>query len=343
MPVQVEMVEFSDALAAVPQTAKRHLLLGNGFSRALRDAIFSYSALFEQANFDNLSPSSREAFARLRTTDFEVVMRALRDASALVALYAPDNPELSARLRQDADGLREVLVTTIANNHPDRPSEIAPEAYIQCRSFLANFNTIYTLNYDLLLYWTVMQQELEPTVHFDDGFRTPEEGSGEYVTWEVERTNAQSIFYLHGALHIFDAGAEIQKFTWANTGIALIDQIREALLSDRYPLFVAEGESAQKLTRIKHSDFLGRAYRSFSQITGALFVYGHSMAPNDEHIVRLIEKNRVSQLFVGLHGDVSSDSNRRIIQRASGIAEARSKYRPLEVRFFSAASAQVWT
>jgi hypothetical protein len=337
-----EVISFADALAAVPETTKRHLLLGNGFSRALRDDVFSYTALLEQADFTGLSPTARNAFTALGTTDFEVVMRALRNASALIALYAPGNKELPVRLREDADGLRELLVTTIATNHPNRPSDIAAEAYVRCRTFLANFHTIYTLNYDLLLYWAIMQQELEPAVQFDDGFRTPEDGPAAYVTWEVERTSAQSVFYLHGGLHIFDAGTEIQKFTWINTGIALIDQIREALLSDRYPLFVAEGETAQKLARIKHSDFLGRAYRSFSQITGALFVYGHSMAPNDEHIMRLIERIRSlnsSSDFIAM----------QLLRVAKGLfnAPTRSRKRvqyivPLK-SISSSISAQVWS
>ena len=51
-------------------------MLGNGFSRALRDDIFSYQALFDQADFANLSAQAKQAFADLHTTDFEAVMRA---------------------------------------------------------------------------------------------------------------------------------------------------------------------------------------------------------------------------------------------------------------------------
>jgi hypothetical protein len=338
-----DVISFADALAAVRENATRQLLLGNGFSRALRDDIFCYNRLLEQADFADLSPAGRLSFERLGTADFEVVMRALRVASMLVALYVPDNPDLAARISRDADGLREVLVATIAHNHPDRPDDIVPEAYSHCRRFLANFNAVYTLNYDLLFYWAIMQVELEPRLNFDDGFRMPEGGEAEYVTWEVEKAGTQSVFYLHGGLHIIDAGTEIRKLTWANTGVALIDQIREALLSDRYPLFVAEGDSAQKLARIKHSSILSHAYQSFSQISGALFVYGHSMSQNDEHIVRLIERNQGSQLFVGLHGDPASEGNQRIIQRAEGIAQARPPDRSLDLRFFSADSAHVWS
>jgi len=333
---------FAEALTASDPKRPPHLLLGNGFSRALRDDIFAYDALFDRADFAGLSPEARQSFDVLRTRDFESVMRTLRSAAALLSIYEPGNPGRAQRLRADADALRDLLVRTIASNHPDRPGEIALEAYAACRAFLANFDHIYTLNYDLLLYWALMQQELEPKVAFDDGFRTPDEGPEDYVTWDVEKTDQQNVFYLHGALHIFDAGAEIQKYTWINTGVPLIDQIREALERNFYPLFVAEGESDGKLARIRHSDFLARAYRSFAKIGGSLFIYGHSMAPNDEHIVRLIGKSRIRQLFIGLYGDPESPDNRRIRTRAGALAASRARSRPLEVVFFDAGSVRVW-
>jgi len=339
--MQVDVISFDDALQQ-GSNVKRHALLGNGFSRALRNDIFSYDALFDQADFESLSPTVRRAFDALATTDFEVVMRTLRAAASLVELYEGTNPTLAGQLRADADGLRELLVRTIAANHPSRPGDVTTAAYERCRAFLSCFASIYTLNYDLLLYWALMQDELAPAVEADDGFRTPDEGPLEYVSWEVEKTDYQNIFYLHGALHVFDAESEIKKYTWVNTGVPLIDQIRDALLHNLYPLFVAEGESKQKLARIKHNEFLGRAYRSFAKIGGALYVYGHSMAANDEHIIRLIEKNKVAQLYVGLYGDPMNDGNQRVIKRSLKIPEARPARRPLEVAFFDAASAQVW-
>lgn len=79
-------------------------------------------------------------------------MRALRNAARLMTIYGPEHPEFARRLREDADGLREVLVRAIADNHPAWPGEIAPERDVACRRFLAHFDNISTLNYDLLLY-----------------------------------------------------------------------------------------------------------------------------------------------------------------------------------------------
>ncbi|MGB7541823.1 MAG: DUF4917 family protein, partial [Burkholderiales bacterium] len=70
---------FASMLAKIPKGAHCHVLLGNGFSQAWRSDIFSYSALFDRADFKNLSPAARASFGVLDTTDFERVMRALRD------------------------------------------------------------------------------------------------------------------------------------------------------------------------------------------------------------------------------------------------------------------------
>src|SRR5687768_16645338 len=146
------LLTFEAALARVRDGRVPHLLLGNGFSRACRDDIFAYTALFDRADFNQLSPLARQSFDLLGTTDFEVVMRALRNAARLVTLYAPGHRELARRFQEDADGLREVLVRAIADNHPAWPGEIDPGRYAACRRFLSRFDNVYTLNYDLQLY-----------------------------------------------------------------------------------------------------------------------------------------------------------------------------------------------
>jgi len=336
-----EVIAFQQALERAIEP--RRALLGNGFSRACQDDIFSYGALFDQANFEGLSPAARTAFGALNTTDFEVVIRALKQAALLVAVYLEeDHPEVAQRLNADADGLKELLARTIAASHPDRPSDISGEQYAACRAFLSNFDRIYTVNYDLLLYWALMQKEIEPQIESDDGFREPEDGPAEYVTWDVQRTGKQNIFYLHGGLHIFDAGSELQKFTWCNTGIALIDQIREALETNRFPLFVAEGSHNSKLDRIQHSGFLNRSYRSFAEIGSSLFIFGLSFGEADEHILKLLDRGKVKQAFISLHGDPNSERNTRIAERAELMRTRRPPKRPLTVEFYDSDSAQAW-
>ena len=337
------MMSFDQAIKRSVKYNKRHVLLGNGFSIACRPDIFVYGRLFERADFSALSPAARSAFEALSTQDFEYVIRALRNASRLIALYEGVPGNVAERMRQDADGLQGVLVNTIASSHPEMPSDISESEYDACRQFLSNFDTIYTLNYDLLLYWAQMHTEEGEEPSSDDGFRKPEyDFEADYVTWEPYQAHEQNMWFLHGALHVFDAGNEVQKYTWINTGIRLIEQIRDALQREYFPLFVAEGTSREKQARIRHSDYLAKAYRSFSEIGGCLFIYGHALAANDEHFLQRIEKGKIRHLFVGIYGDPKSSDNRRIAQRAERMAATRGDRRPLEVSFYDSESAHVW-
>lgn len=338
----MNLMSFNDALETSRQCSKKHLLLGNGFSIACRPEIFVYGKLFEQADFSKLSPSAQKAFEALGTQDFEKVIKVLRDTKAVLAAYDCVPAKLLATLQKDANGLRELLVQTIASSHPEWPGEIEDQEYEACRRFIANFDNVYTLNYDLLLYWTQMHTEEGTTPTSDDGFRKPEDDyEAAYVTWEPGNSHKQNTWFLHGALHLFDAGIEIQKYTWINTGVRLVEQIRDALNRDYFPIFVAEGTSNEKLIRIRHNDYLAKAYRSFSEIGGALFVYGHSLAENDEHYLKRIERGKLSQLYVGIYGDPNSPENMSIISRAKKMNNPRRR-NVLNVQFFDAASAKVW-
>jgi len=342
----MNLLTFQEAIKASEHYNKRHLLLGNGFSIACRPNIFQYAKLFEQADFSALTASARNAFDRLKSTDFERVIKAIRDAAAVAAGYGLTPPQVEQMLA-DADALKELLVQTIAKSHPARPSDIGAAEYVACQTFLANFQNTYTLNYDLLLYWTHMHREIEGEISSDDGFRTSQtdietDTESEYVVWEAGQSHQQNLWFLHGALHVFDSGTEIQKYTWARTGVRLIEQTRDALSKNLFPLFVAEGTSAEKLERIRHSDYLAKAYRSFQEIQHCLFIYGHSLAKNDEHFLKLIERGKLSHLFVGLFGDPASDVNKTIVGRARAMEIGRGTKKPLKVDFYDSVMAKVW-
>ncbi len=343
-PGGVDLIPFKEALE-LAGSGKKHLMLGNGSSIALRPEIFTYNTLFERVReLNRLSREMADVFARLGTTDFEMVIKTLETAAVLVSVYNDSNPELVDRLMHDAARLRDVLAEMIAGHHPARPHDVTQDQYASCRRFLANFNGhIYTLNYDLLLYWTLMQSEVPPELPSDDGFRNPEDSDEDYVFWDVQNTNRQRIFYLHGALHVYDAGAELLKFTWSKTDVALVDQIKHSLAQREYPLIVTEGTSEQKKDRIQHSGFLNRAYRSFAEIGHSLFVYGHSLAENDKHLLKLIDKGKTTKILIGIYGDPSTVGNRKIIERGRLIPTRRRENKiHAEVHFFDAESAHIW-
>jgi hypothetical protein len=352
----IRILTFEEAIEDSSRYKKRHLLLGNGFSIACRPNIFAYGSLFEQADFSS-NPNLPEVFERVGTTDFERVIRVLEGASRIVPIYSSEANDVIAKMATDADALKEILIQTIASNHPRIPNDIPDEQFWACRRFLSHFlgedndnGKVYTLNYDLLLYWALMHEDEEGNsikLATNDGFGRDEDTEPEYVNWMGESgAHGQRVHYLHGALHLFDAGAELQKYTWINTGKPLLEQAREAMQAGKYPLFVAEGESEQKLAKIRHSAYLHHSYKSFAAQmrtrNDALFIYGHSLASNDRHILKKIAKCKIRQIYIGLYGSPGSEANQAIITTAQRLSDQRDEKFPLEVSFFDAQSANVW-
>ena len=354
-------INFDKALTMAEGYGKRHLLLGNGFSIACRHDIFSYGSLFEEAK-KTMSNELAAIFAAMDTQDFEDVIRALQNAATIVGVYRPGLRSIKKLLLLDADELKHGLIQAVVGRHPSRPNSITDDRYHACRKFLAHFigdganGKIYTMNYDLLLYWALMHEEDDPenliNLRHDDGFRKDEEDlDASYVKWQGEgAAQDQCIHYLHGALHLFDAGHLLQKYTWVNTGVALVDQASDALKRNLFPLFVAEGDSNSKLTKIQHSAYLHHSFKSFASMCKAgtrdgtaLFVFGHSFARNDAHVLNMIGRGRIAHLFVSLHGDPTSKANQLVRASVEQIAGLRPRgYPPLQVDFFDAQSAKAW-
>ena len=351
------ILSFDDAIEHSVRFKKRHLLLGNGFSIACRPEIFTYGSLFEQADF-SLAPRLSAVFKAAGVTDFEHVIKMLEDASRVIPVYSQESVEVAKQMAADAGVLKDILIQTVASNHPNVPNEITDEQFWACRKFLSHFlgdtnkdGKVYTLNYDLLLYWALMHEDMGFEAPIDlatnDGFGRDEDTEPEYVNWMGESgAHTQRVHYLHGALHLFDAGAELQKYTWVNTGKPLLEQAREAMDANKFPLFVAEGKSNQKLAKIKHSAYLHHSYKSFSsqmaQRNDALFIFGHSLADNDQHVLKKIARGKIAQVYVGLHGDPESQGNKQIRRAATALAHSRNNQAALDVAFFDAASARVW-
>jgi hypothetical protein len=339
----VTVLTFEEALADARDHAERpNVLLGNGFSIACRADRFTYAALLDEASFDGAQGDVRGVFELLGTVDFENVIASLQSAAALIERYGSDDPELVTRLRTDVEVIRDALATTLAAKHPDLPYDIEDAEYDAARLFLSNFDRIYTLNYDMLLYWAVMHEGEHETPK-NDGFTDPDDPEADYVVWEPYLDfEAQRLFFLHGGLHLYDTGSEISKITWSRTGIPLVDQIRQALSEGRYPLIVTEGSSSEKEGKILHNAYLMHALRSLSRTSKPLFIYGHSLADSDAHILKRLEEGKGKRLYVSIFGEHTSESNRAIIARAEQIAAARPDTRPLAVQFFDAASARAW-
>ncbi len=253
------LMTFNQALSECHDQDKS-VLLGNGFSIAWEHKIFSYNSLKDQAK--DLDKDVLAVFSALDTVDFEEVIDAFNHAGIVCTATGIKN-----NFPEQAEKIRDLLIETIAANHPDYPSKISQKQFDSCVGFLKNFNArIYTLNYDMLLYWVLMRDMFRDDgtesqiENCEDGFAYNDE---EFLNWDGTNFN---IHYLHGALHLFEQEATL-KLNYQLTGESLKSQFIKLIKKQKkFPLFVAEGDSRKKLRRIHSSGYLTRCINSLQKI-----------------------------------------------------------------------------
>lgn len=346
MAESLSVLDFSDVTRAIAGGRRSHMLLGNGFSIAC-DPVFRYQSLFDAAVAAGLSTKAQAAFARIGTNNFEGVLRLLEDAHWLCAEYGISHPN-TAHLQDDIAVVKNTLVQAVTASHLEHPGLVPDHKKEAAREFLKPFHNIFTTNYDLLLYWTVLSGS---RVSHGDGFRSDEEEpEAPYVVFTERLGAAKGIFFLHGALHLHVKGGQLRKHCWNRTQRRLTDQIRESLSRSEYPLIVAEGTPEKKLEQIEHNGYLWYALDKLHRIQGPLVIFGHSLGPSDQHIVNAVgSAEDLDRVFVSLHGDPDSESNLQIraavdrMKMLRGVRIAhRGRGKELNVEYFSADSAHPW-
>jgi len=310
------------------------ILLGNGFSQAWNAKIFNYANLLESANFGKRDKNLRALFKHFDTYNFELVMNQLEATEQVLDLYGINTQTLK-QIRDDKEILKNALITAISKTHPKLPNEVSDNQFIAVRFFLDKFKNIYTLNYDLLMYWARNKSNLLPEFSTDDGFRKFNQ-CNQWIGYNESYTN-QNVHFLHGGLHIYDTGEHVKKHAYQeNSGTSIIEKVRENLDDGKFPLFVSEPTSQKKKNRIEHNPYLNYCYQSLRKLNGILFIYGHSIDDNDQHIFDQIKESNVNKVFVSIYGDKNSKANIR------AKANANAFLHPLKVDFFQAESAPVW-
>jgi hypothetical protein len=281
-----KVISYDDAMKQAAGT-DCGLLLGNGFSIQH----FNYKTLLEKSGLKADEPI-RLLFDLLETVDFERVVKTLEDASIVETVYG--NDPHSTELLADANRLREALVQAVRTTHPGHREDI--EGVIpSCVEFLAPFGKVFTLNYDLLLYWVILQRG----ANFSDGFGLGVEENGFLGPFKTEAYC--SIFNVHGGLHLFrKPDDDVEKCLMGTTGV--IDAIAKVITEGkRFPVYVAEGTSSAKLGRINSIPYLKHCYETLQASTGSFFVYGHSADPNDAHIYDALFRSKIKHLYFCIH------------------------------------------
>lgn len=342
------MMNYDEVLEAIKKQ-KRYLLLGNGFSMAYNPQRFSFTSLLDNAVEIGLITKTSpiyKVFTQFDTKDFEEVVKLLETSTKVLKTYGVLSKADEKKILDDSKYLKKYLVDVITNNHPDKITEISDDEFISSASFIKNFEKVYTLNYDLLLYWSCIklqsfieeEQIKDSILDISDGFYDPHEQTTDYVVFGNDGAS-QNIYFLHGGLHIFDKKSEIIKNTFSRTDKSLKEQTLKNLNKDIYPIFVSEGTSEQKKAKIIHNAYLNHCYKSLSSIgtkNSSLVIFGTLLKRNDTHIRKAILKSKVENIYIGISNEDESKEFDDFIEQSSKLKKAKKIY------FYDYRTAKVW-
>lgn len=324
-----------------------NLLLGNGFSMAYSADIFSYNALYDFVK--NIKDENlHKVFDVIKTKNFELVMQQLGNFCELIEVFDPES-ELLQLFRETSDELKKSLIDAIKDLHPEHVFKISDEECKSCAEVLSpymkNGGSIFSTNYDVLLYWVLMRSGLDNSDGFGkDRLDDPEDKEteveySEELFWGRNKSS-QCVFYLHGTLPIFDTGIEIIKEQY--DGNYLLENIETRLNSGQYPIFVAAGNGEEKLNHIMHNRYLSHCYDALSNTEGSLVTFGFNFGEYDLHIIDAINKSyerkrdkEFKDKLWSVYTGVYSDSDRKHIESIAHM------FKP-KVVLFDSASAKIW-
>lgn len=321
----------------------RGLLIGNGASIALWPH-FRYSSLYDMAKdvtkTDHLTAREIGVFGALETQNFEAVLSAMITAGKVWKLFDKPSDDIQD-LRDSYSRVRKSLIRAVKEIHVpfDR---VTQQLKSHLRETFAAYEYVYSTNYDLLLYWSMM----DDADHFKDFVWGWDADRGRKL-FDVSDTDlwndkpTTKVLFLHGALHLYKNrdGRTFKKLSGEDGNLLGLFDVQ----GDSIPLFISEGTSRDKLSAIIRNDYLSFAYERFSKHRGSLVVFGHSLTPEfDQHLIDAMRKwkrydqKRASFQRIPTRRVVAvslrpSNDPHAIIETKSRLTKALADY---EVRFF---------
>jgi Domain of unknown function (DUF4917) len=261
----------------------RALLLGNGSSVAISSR-FRYGSLLAAAG---LTKDDVALFQHLRTVDFEEALHSLHTAQFVVGQTGGAPQPIADRYSE----LRQKLVNAVDAHHVSRAAALGYGVLQAWNVELMKYTSIFSTNYDLLLYWSINQNS-EQFVDFV--FK------GGFDETECQPRGAQrQVWWLHGGLHLHvdSATGEIRKHVSTST-----DSIQSLFSkTGTRSLFIAEGSSQQKRSRIRSNSYLETAFQKLRDIHQDLVILGSQLGPTDVHLVDAIRNSPCPRVLIGIY------------------------------------------
>lgn len=304
------------------------ILVGNGASIVVWPK-FHYNSLFAVATSEavehQLTDDDRALFDAFKTRNFEHVLASLKTAGQVAEALDVEFPVVEARYDSIQRGLFEA-VHAVHVEWDYVSKRTIPELF----EILRRYKYVYSTNYDLLLYWASMHEGGPPFLDYFWG----ENKSFEVTDTEIWATRERwtRILFIHGGIHLRRLRGGGTRKVVAEHG-SILEQFSTAYSDEESPLLVSEGDSEDKLSSIRSSDYLTFAHQMLATHEGGLVIFGHSLSNEDDHLVAPMRTWRGSPIAISMR---PTDDEDALIQAKD---RYRSRLSPMkDVVFFDAST-----
>ncbi len=275
------------------------IFIGNGFSINLFKEL-SYKRLFDRFS-QNCDKALTSLFTEFNTTNFEFVMDALMNTEKVERILGRDPSGISDLVKD----LKQGLVKTISDTHPGY-KDISPAIFRSLAYEFIRFNNIFTTNYDVFLYKIILASNNLVELGKIEAIEFQDEFYENYGTHRVAHGDdffdCRKVYYLHGALFLYhDERGITYKFRKGGEDDEYIRMLRIEIDNGNIPLFVAEGQSNDKLTAINNNYYLRMCSQALKVERTDLVVYGFSFGRSDNHIIGWINQSKPKNVITSIY------------------------------------------
>ncbi|KTD54263.1 hypothetical protein Lsai_3085 [Legionella sainthelensi] len=326
------------------------IIIGNGFNLALKECShihlqFGYKDILTKvkelsADYPNLKSFLEQANVDKdsKTEDLEVLLAILKNAPQCLCFcstsYCDCKPNYQNEIIESLNLLKQLVITVMTNKdfHPSYRDIFIEEnePYLEaCKQNLEFFERIFTINYDLILYWLLNNKELlgdfnKYGKHFKGKFRDGFSSKDEYKPIDEHKqliknlyghagtNNMPNLFFLHGALHLLQDKAKAYKIVRDEVKAIDLLELKELLQRDYSSfenLLVFDATSYDKVKNIYANAYLEKGYDKILTTSGNIVIYGcnvldnckkHIELGNDIHLWRRIINSRTKNIYIGI-------------------------------------------
>ena len=328
------------------------LIIGNGASISISPN-FKYASLFSTAVEAGLIPKEvKGLFDYFETVDFEYVLRLLSDAGAV-------NTALEIEETATRDNyvlIRNALISVVKNIHISYDQALP--AIPKIVSFLGKFDTVFSLNYDLILYWAILwANENGADRYFKDCFvNSVFRDDWEWMRKDYMGKKSTLVFYPHGNLAIATVSGETVKISRKKEFVegedaiyiilkGLMDTIEQKWVHNAYvPLFISEGSSKKKMNSIERNGYLNSVYETaLPTESESLVVYGWSISDQDDHILSRLIVGKPKKIAISIYkSDDWEEKAYEMRKKIMKVYYQKHRSQPKEIVFYDSASEGCW-